>query len=365
MNMKKRDPITKWVFSSVLALCLICAAIFGGLYVKSLLSQKNVGKVAGTIHPAVLYDGAGKGDYAFNDSAYEDGVKKFEYNYRTKVVEVEPGTRNLTEVVREQARANHSPIIALGFSYSNAITTVSKEYPNLQFVIIDSVVEGPNVQSIIFKEHEGSYLVGALAALASQTHSVGFVGGMDIPLIHKFGCGFAQGAKAVDPNIRLTSTTLGTTTEAFANPKKAQKIATQMFANGVDIIFAAAGGSGEGVYQAAFESGNRAIAVDASQNWRFTGETIISSMLKEVGFAAYQSMEEAIHGKWKSGTKLLGLKEGGVSWSLDMFNRNKSVKSEWIEQIDEIKEELIDGDVKVYDYSNDQTCPVDTGMFAS
>ena len=365
MNTQKRDPITIWVFSVVLALCLILAVVFGGLYIKSQVTKSSVGKVAGSIRPVMLYDGAGKGDHAFNDSAYEDGVKKFEYDYRTDVIEVEPGVEDLTNIVRQQAKANLSPIIGLGFSYSNAIATVAKEYPKLQFVIIDSVVEGPNIQSIVFKEHEGSYLVGALAALASNTHSVGFVGGMDIPLIRRFGCGFAQGAKAVDANVKLTSTTLGNTTEAFGNPKKAEQVSKQMFGNGVDIIFAAAGGSGEGVYQAAFDSGNRAIAVDASQNWRFTGETIISSMLKEVGVAAYQSMEEAIQGKWKPGIKVLGLKEGGVSWSLDMFNRNKSVKAEWIKKIDELKEEIIDGDITVYDYMNDQTCPVNMGMFNS
>jgi basic membrane protein A len=223
-------------------------------------------------------------------------------------------------------------------------------------VIIDSVVDLPNVQSIVFKEHEGSYLVGVLAALASKSGKVGFVGGMDIPLISRFQCGYAQGAKAANPDVEVLANMTGTTPAAWNDPTRGAELAKGQFDRGVDVVFAAAGGTGTGVYQAAKDAGKLAIGVDSNQNHLQPG-TMLTSMLKRVDVAVYESAKTAKEGTWKPGVTVLGLAEGGVDWALDEHNKSL-ITDDMKAKVEAAKADIISGKVQVHDYMSDNSCPI-------
>jgi basic membrane protein A len=239
---------------------------------------------------------------------------------------------------------------------ASAVEKVATEFPDIQFTIIDMVVDKPNVQSIIFKEHEGSFLVGALAAKASKTDKVGFVGGMDIPLIRKFECGYRQGAKYANPQIETFQNMTGSTPAAFADPAKGSELAKSQFSKGADVIYAAAGGTGMGVYQAAKDAGNFAIGVDSNQNHLQPG-TMLTSMVKKVGVAAYNTWEDAEQGNWEAGIKVLGLKEGAVEWAYDDYNKDL-ITPEMKTYLDGLKADIVSGKIAVHDYMSDNTCNI-------
>jgi len=210
-------------------------------------------------------------------------------------------------------------------------------------------VKLPNVQSLLFKEHEGSYLVGAMAVLVSKTGKVGFVGGMDIPLIRKFQCGYEQGAKATNPKVEVFANMTGTTSSAWNDPTRGGELAKAQFAKGSDVVFAAAGGTGSGVYQAAKDAGRLAIGVDSNQNHLQPG-TMLTSMVKNVDVAVYNVLKG-----WKAGTTVLGLKEGGVEYALDQHNA-KLVTPALKTKVEAIKADIVSGKVKVADYMADGAC---------
>jgi basic membrane protein A len=212
-----------------------------------------------------------------------------------------------------------NPIVAIGFSQANAVEKVAKEFPDTQFAIVDMVVDLPNVRSILFKEHEGSYIVGMLAAMASETGKVGFVGGMDIPLIRKFACGYKQGVKATNADAEIFENMTGTTGAAWNDPVKGGELAKSQFDRGADVVYHAAGGTGIGVLQAAADAGKLGIGVDSNQNALHPG-SVLTSMLKRVDVAVYSAFEDAKNDNWTSGFEVLGLKEGGVDWALDDNN---------------------------------------------
>jgi len=306
------------------------------------------------ISPAVVYDKAGKNDNSFNEAVFK-GITRFTEDTKIKVREVEPtNDAQVGQGLSKLAKRKSSPIVAVGFSMANALETAAKEFTDTKFTIIDMVVDLPNVQSVVFTEHEGSFLVGALAAMKSTSAKVGFVGGMDIPLIRKFECGFEQGAKYQKKDVEVFSNMIGSTGAAFNNPSKGGELAKSQFDKGVDVIFAAAGGSGAGVYQAAKDSSNFAIGVDSNQNYLQPG-TMLTSMVKKVGDAAYSSFEDASKGEWKSGIKVMDLKAGGVDWALDEHNRDL-VTPEMEKRMGELKEMIIAGDIKVHDYMSDNKC---------
>ena len=216
--------------------------------------------------PAVIYDMGGKFDKSFNQAAY-DGAERWKKEAGKAYLEFEisnPAQRE--QAKRRMAERGATPIVGIGFSQGSSMEKVAKDFPKLQFAIIDSVVKLPNVQSIVFKEHEGSFLVGMMAAMASKSGKVGFVGGMDIPLIRKFQCGYEQGAKYANPKVEVSANMTGTTPTAWNDPARGAELAKAQFAKGVDVIFAAAGGTGVGVYQAAKDAGKLAIGVDSNQN---------------------------------------------------------------------------------------------------
>jgi basic membrane protein A len=259
------------------------------------------------------------------------------------------------QAIRNFADQGYSPIIAAGFAQSAAVESVAKEYPELKFAIIDGVVDLPNVQSIVFKEHEGSYLVGLLAGMASKTVKVGFVGGMDIPLIRKFACGYAQGVKAAKSDATIFQNMTGDTGAAFNDPVKGGEITKGQMAQGADVIYAAAGATGLGVLQAAADGGALSIGVDANQNFLHPGK-VLTSMLKRVDVAVFNVMKNGNDG-FQPGIQVLGLAEDGVGYAMD-DNNKPLVTAEMQAAAEKAKADIISGAIKVHDYTTDNTCPV-------
>ena len=305
---------------------------------------------------AIVYGGGGKFDKSFNQSAYE-GAERFKKETKISYLEAQiTNDAQSEQVLRNMARKNVDLVVSIGFSMTKAVETVSKEFPKVKFMLIDSVVEAPNVDSVVFKEQEGSYLVGVAAALASKTKKVGFIGGMDIPLIRAFGCGYAQGAKAVDPKIEVTQNMVGTTPAAWSDPAKGGELARAQFDRGVDVVFAAAGGSGMGALQATKDKGKLAIGVDSNQNYVHPG-TILTSMLKRVDNAVFDGFSAMKAGTWKPGITSKGLKEGGVDWALDANNR-KLITPAMETRINQARQDILSEKIKVVDYRAANSCPV-------
>ena len=306
------------------------------------------------IKPAVVYDKGGKFDKSFNEGVFI-GAEKFKTETGVEFRDFEPtNDAQIEQALRRFARDGHSPIIAVGFSQATALQKVATEFPNLKFTIIDMVVELPNVQSIVFKEHEGSYLVGLLAAMASKSGKVGFVGGMDIPLIRKFACGYVQGVKAGKADAEIFQNMTGSTPAAWNDPVKGGELAKSQIDRGADVVYHAAGGTGIGVLRAVADAGKLGIGVDSNQNALHPGK-VLTSMLKRVDIAAYNSFKAAQDGSWKPGISVLGLKEGGIDWALDDNNKGL-ITPEMKAAADKAKADIIAGTVKVHDYMSDQKC---------
>jgi basic membrane protein A len=299
--------------------------------------------------PAIVFDMGGKFDKSFNEAAY-NGMEKWKKETGKTYLEFEVSNESQREqAIRRMAEKGASPIIGIGFGQASSIEKVAKEFPKLKFAIIDMVVDAPNVQSVVFKEQEGSFLVGAMAAMASKTGKVGFVGGMDIPLIRKFQCGYEQGAKFANAKAEVMGNMTGTTGAAWNDPARGGELAKAQFAKGVDVVFAAAGGTGMGVYQAAKDGGKLAIGVDSNQNHIQPG-TMLTSMLKRVDVAVYNVSKEH-----KPGVSVLGLKEGGVDYAMDA-NNAKLVTADMKKKVDAAKADIISGKIKVADYMADNAC---------
>jgi basic membrane protein A and related proteins len=306
------------------------------------------------IKPAVVYGMGGKYDKSFNEGV-GNGADKFKADTGIAVAEFETSNETQFEQAhRRFAQRGQDPIIGVGFSQAVAVEKVAKEFPKVRFTLIDSKVDLPNVQSILFKEHEGSFLVGVAAAMASKTGKVGFVGGMDIPLIRRFVCGYEQGVKHANAKAELLQNMTGTTPAAWNDPGRGAELAKGQFDRGADVIYAAAGSTGNGVLQTAKDRGKLAIGVDSNQNHIHPG-SILTSMVKRVDLVTWQSFATARDGKWKAGVSVLGLKEGGVDWALDQHNE-KLVTPEMKAKVEAAKKGIIDGTIKVHDYMSDNAC---------
>jgi basic membrane protein A and related proteins len=307
--------------------------------------------------PAIVFDIGGKFDKSFNESMY-NGSEKFKTDTGVAYGEFEIANEAQREqAIRNFADQGYSPIIAAGFAQAAAVEKVAKEYPDLKFAIVDMVVDLPNVQSIVFNEHEGSYLVGVMAGMASKSGTVGFVGGMDIPLIRKFGCGYAQGVKSVKADAKVIQNMTGDTGAAWNDPVKGGEITKGQMSQGADVIFAAAGGTGLGVLQAAADGGALSIGVDANQNYLHPGK-VLTSMLKRVDVAVYNVMKAGKDGSFKGGIQALGLAQDGVGYAMD-DNNKALVTAEMTAAVEKAKADIIAGTVKVHDYMSDNKCPVE------
>ncbi|MEH0164450.1 BMP family protein [Paucibacter sp. JuS9] len=308
-----------------------------------------IASVPAVADPAVIFDMGGKFDKSFNESAYR-GVERWKQETGKNYLEFEiSNDTQRVQAIRRMAERGANPIISIGFAQASALQQVAKAFPKTQFAIIDAAVVAPNVQSVLFKEHEGSFLVGAMAVLSSKTGKVGFVGGMDIPLIRKFQCGYEQGVKTANPKAEVFSNMTGTTSTAWNDPTRGGELAKAQFAKGSDIVFAAAGGTGSGVYQAAKDAGKLAIGVDSNQNHIQPG-TMLTSMVKRVDVAVYNVLKG-----FQPGVQNLGLKEGGVDYAMDQHNA-KLVSAAVKAKVDAYKADIIAGKIKVADYMADNAC---------
>jgi basic membrane protein A len=299
--------------------------------------------------PAVVFDMGGKFDKSFNEAAFR-GLEKYRKETNQQVLEFEISNESQREqALRRMAERGASPIIGIGFAQAPTIEKIAKEFPKLKFTAVDGVANQPNVQSILFKEQEGSFLVGMLAAMASKTGKVGFIGGMDIPLIRKFQCGYEQGAKYANPKAEVFVNMVGTTGTAWNDPARGGELAKAQFGKGADVIFAAAGATGAGVYQAAKDNKKYAIGVDSNQNFMQPG-TMLTSMVKRVDVAVYEGFKTH-----KPGVVNLGLKENGVDYAIDQHNE-KLITPEMKAKVDAAKADIIAGKIKVNDYMADPSC---------
>lgn len=326
-------------------------AIAGGVALSAILTG------AAFAEPAVIYDLGGKFDKSFNEAAY-NGAEAWKAETGGSFLDLElQNDAQREQALRRFAGQGANPIVMAGFSWTAALSAVAPEFPDTNFVVIDAVVDAPNVQSIIFDEHTGSFLVGAIAAMKSETGTIGFVGGMDVPLIHKFYCGYAQGAKAVNPDINLIENYTGTTPAAWNDPVTAGELTKAAIDSGADVVFAAAGGSGLGVLQAAKDAGKFSIGVDSNQNYLQPG-SVLTSMLKRVDVAVKTALTEAADdATFKPGMTVLGLAEEGVGYSLDEHNASL-ITEDMKAKVDALSAEIQAGTIEVHDYTTDSTCPV-------
>ncbi len=332
-----------------------CAALCLMLLIGSACNrQRSATADQSRIHVGIVFDIGGKDDRSFNAAAWE-GARRAAEDFPIVLRDIEPGTPTSIEpAMRAFAERGYDLIIGVGFAQSPIMEMVARDYPNIHFAIIDGVSELPNVASLVFKEHEGSYLVGMLAAKSTRTGTLGFVGGMDIPLIHRFAVGYQEGAKAVNPNIRVVQNFVGVTDHAWNNPGKGKELALAQIGKGADVIFTAAGNSGLGAFDAVEQMGKRdgrathlVIGVDSNQNMVKPG-FVLTSMVKRVDNAVYQIVEDIVNGHFNPGLHVYGLERDGVGYAMDENNQDL-IEEEAIKQVEEAKQKIINGEIKVTD----------------
>ena len=309
---------------------------------------------AADIEPAVVFDMGGKFDKSFNQGVY-DGVERFASETGLKYREFEVTNEAQREqALRRMAQRGANPVLGIGFAQAPALEKVAKEFPDTNFAIIDMVVDLPNVRSIVFKEHEGSFLVGALAAMASESGKVGFVGGMDIPLIRRFACGYEQGARHVNGDAEVVQNMTGTTPAAWNDPGRGSELIKSQFERGVDVIYAAAGGTGVGVLQTAADEGILSIGVDSNQNHLHPGK-VLTSMLKRVDVAVFDAMTAGADLE-TGGFRTMDLSTNGVGYALDE-NNAALVSADMQAAVDAAAAKIISGEIAVHDYFATDSCP--------
>ncbi|CCQ73767.1 BMP family protein [Magnetospira sp. QH-2] len=312
--------------------------------------------------PAILFDTNVLFDGGFTESAYR-GAKSFTEIKGVDVKTFSPGFQDKSNddvdyprIIRDALAAKHSPLIGVGYGFTDEFSRVAPKYPETKFILVDAVIDAPNVQSIIFREEQGSYLVGAMAAMASKTGKIGFVGGQDLGLIRNFGCGYSQGANRANPKIEIITAMIGDDVSAFVNPRAGKVLAQKIIAAGADVIYHAAGLSGNGVIEAAAQAGVLAIGVDSNQNAQAPGH-VLTSMLKRLDVAIYRALLDLDEGRWYPGTQHLGLTEGAIGWSLDE-NNIELVSQDMQDHVENQAFEIMTNRVRVAVYDDEEGCPV-------
>ncbi|MEO1308187.1 MAG: BMP family ABC transporter substrate-binding protein [Pseudomonadota bacterium] len=310
---------------------------------------------AGWAEPAMVFDLGGKFDKSFNEAAF-NGAERWAEDSGNSYREIEMQSEAQREqALRRLAESGSNPVVMAGFAFGNVLNDVAPDYPDTSFVIIDMVVDQPNVRSVVFNEHEGSFLVGMMAAKASETGTVGFIGGMDIPLIRKFACGYAQGVKAVNPDATVIQNMTGTTPAAWSDPVKGSELTKAQISQGADVVYAAAGATGVGVLQTAADEGILSIGVDSNQNYLHPGK-VLTSMLKRVDNAVYQAMTDGPG--LETGINVMGLSNEGVGYAVDEHNADL-VTEEMKASVDEAAAKIVSGELAVHDFMSDNSCPVE------
>ena len=312
--------------------------------------------IAGTAlaEPAVIYDLGGKFDKSFNEAGY-NGAKRWADETGGTFREIELTSEAQREqALRRFAEAGANPIITMGFAMTTPIEAVAPEYPDVKFVNIDGWANLPNVQTVSFAEHEGSYLAGVMAAMASKSGTVGFIGGMDIPLIRKFGCGYAQGVKSVNPDATIVANMTGTTPAAWNDPVKGSELTKAQIAQGADVVYAAAGGTGVGVLQTAADEGILSIGVDSNQNHLHPGK-VLTSMLKRVDNTVYNALKDG--SDLQTGFITMDLASEGVGVAFDE-NNAALVSAQMKNAVAAATDGIISGGITVENYAATDTCTV-------
>jgi basic membrane protein A len=333
------------------ALSLICVL---PLLLSACGGQSTAASEVGKIRVGIVFDIGGKDDRSFNNAAWQ-GVQRAAKDFPIVLRDIEPGTPNAIEpAMRAFAERGYDLIIGVGFAQAPIMEQVAKDYPHIHFAIIDGVSELPNVASLIFKEHEGSYLVGMLAAKTTKTGTIGFLGGMDIGLIHRFEKGYEEGAQSVNPNIRVVQNYVGVTDGAWNNPGKGKELSLAQIQKGADVIFTAAGNSGLGAFDAVEQQGKQngrathfVIGVDSNQNMVKPG-FVLTSMVKRVDNAVYNIVQELVSGRFEPGLHVFGLDKDGVGYAMDEFNKDL-ITPEAIQEVEQAKKKIIGGEIKVTD----------------
>uniref|UniRef100_A0A832I633 BMP family ABC transporter substrate-binding protein n=1 Tax=Eiseniibacteriota bacterium TaxID=2212470 RepID=A0A832I633_UNCEI len=329
--------------AAVLGLAALALAGCGG-------AARDPAGDAGAFRVGLVYDVGGRGDKSFNDAAYA-GLERARAELGVAVQDLETGEGADREAQLRQLAAHGARLVfGVGFLFSDDIRRLATEFPDVKFACVDyTLQEGdslpPNLVALKFKEEEGSFLVGALAGLLTRTGTVGFVGGMDIPLIKKFEAGFKAGVAAVNPRARVIVKYAGTTGAAFKDPTKGKELALAGYQQGADIIYHASGSTGLGVFEAAKETGRLAIGVDSDQ-WDAAPGVVLTSMVKRVETAVFETIREVKEDRWRGGVHVFGLAEGGVDWVYDDRNRHlipDSVKA----VVDSLRAEIVAGRIAV------------------
>jgi len=307
--------------------------------------------------PAVIYDAGGKFDKSFNEAAY-NGAEQWKKETGGTYGEFEINNDAQREqALRQFASRGYSPIVTPGYNFATSLQTVAPEFPDTHFVILDDAsVSQPNVRSVVFKEQEGSFLVGILAAMKSESGKIGVVPAFNLDLLEAFACGYKQGAKSVNPNVQIIETYIGAGFEAFTDVAKASEVTKSQLDQGVDVVYQVAGGAGAGVLQAAADAGKFGIGVDSNQNYLHPGH-VLTSMVKRVEVATYNAFsDEAKDGEWQAGTIQLGLAEDGVGAAIDQYNEpllTEDMKS----AVEDARQKIISGELQVHDFRTDKSCP--------
>lgn len=319
---------------------VVCLFVLFGLNAQTAFSKEP--------RIALVLDKGGIADLSFNAAAHS-GTTRAAKELKVFVKHVEATDDNSFDaLLRSFAQKNFDLIIAVGVSQTDAVKKVAAKFPDKNFALVDGEVSEPNVRSLVFNEHEGSFLVGAIAAQVSKTGGVGFIGGMDIPLIRRFQKGFEAGAKQINPKIKLSANFIGMTGDAWNNPARAKELAMSQYKSGVDVIFGAAGASGTGIFDAAEETKKFAIGVDSNQNWVKPGH-ILTSMVKRVDEAVFVACKDVAEGKFTGGLHTYGLANRGVDYSIDSYN-DKLLSPEVRKRTDELRKKVISGAVVVPDF---------------
>jgi len=325
------------------------------------LTQKFLGATAAlalsagavAADPAIIFDLGGKFDKSFNESAF-NGAQRWAEETGGSFAEVElQSDAQREQALRRFAESGANPIVMAGFAFATALGEVAGDYPDTKFQIIDMVVDAPNVRSIVFAEEQGSYLVGMAAAMASETNTVGFIGGMDIPLIRNFACGYAQGVKAVNPDATVIANMTGTTPAAWNDPVKGSELTLAQISQGADVVYAAAGGTGVGVLQTAADEDILSIGVDSNQNYLHPGE-VLTSMLKRVDNAVYDAFKAGED--LEPGFNVMDLSNGGVGYAVDE-NNAELITAEMAAALEDAQAKIAGGEIMVHNYNSDETCP--------
>ena len=304
--------------------------------------------------PALIFDLGGKFDKSFNEAAYEGAERwKAETGGSYKELEMQSEAQR-EQALRRLAETGANPVVMTGFAFGEVLDKVAPDYPDTRFVIIDTVVDQPNVQSVVFTEEQGSYLAGVMAAKASKSGTIGFIGGMDIPLIHKFECGYVQGFKATRPDGKAIVNYTGTTPAAWNDPVKGGELVKAQVSQGADVIYAAAGATGIGVLQAAADAGVLSVGVDSNQNHLHPGK-VLTSVVKRVDNSVYEAFKAGP--EVAPGTKVMDLASGGVAVAIDDNNR-PLLTDDMMAAVKAATEAITSGQIKVHDYMTDNSCPV-------